>query len=222
MVVRDPNFWRRFSIAVHQDEAAKEEMTKRPDMKHSYVPSHSSPSRTPLAPSTPRTPLSLDIPPMALISPVAVHSPLSLPAMQSSPSERPSRQPQSPKRRRSKLQKTPSTKPLLRPSIQPSTDVPLSPPQPAFAATTRRPSFSHRSFNRYTNSSTLTLSGRPTTHRFWTTITADPSNRNSWLESQRKKRRQRTWICWIFWLCFLLLVAAIVTTLLILKSKKII
>ncbi|KAL6706958.1 hypothetical protein ACN47E_004908 [Coniothyrium glycines] len=35
MVVRDPNFWRRFSIAVHQDDLAKEELTKRPEMKHS-------------------------------------------------------------------------------------------------------------------------------------------------------------------------------------------
>lgn len=221
MVVRDPNFWRRFSIAVHQDEAAKEEMTKRPDLKHSYVSSPSSPSRTPLASSTPRSPLSLVIPPMALISPVAVHSPLSLPAMPSSPSGRPPRQPQPPKRRRSKLQKTPSTKPLIRPTIQPPEDAPLTPPQPAFTSDTRRTSFSRLSFNRQANSSTLTLTGRPT-YRFWTTITADPSNRNSWLESQRKKRRQRTWICWIFWGCFLLLVAAIVTTLLILRSKKII
>lgn len=79
-MVRDPNFWRRFSIAVHQDDAAKEEMTKRPNLKHS----------------------------------------------------------------------------------------------------------------------------------------------DSWLESQKKKQRQRTWICWSFWLCLGVLVAGIVVTLLILKGKGII
>jgi hypothetical protein len=33
-VVRDPAFWRRFSVAVHLDEEAQ---TAKPELKHSYV-----------------------------------------------------------------------------------------------------------------------------------------------------------------------------------------
>jgi len=33
-VVRDPAFWRRFSMAVHLDEEAQ---TAKPELKHSYV-----------------------------------------------------------------------------------------------------------------------------------------------------------------------------------------
>ncbi|KAF1846374.1 uncharacterized protein K460DRAFT_406582 [Cucurbitaria berberidis CBS 394.84] len=212
-MVRDPNFWRRFSIAVHQDDAAKEEMTKAPNLKHSYVPSLSPLPRSPLASPTSSSLKSPEILPLALLS--SVPSPLP------PPTETPSRRPPPPKRPRSKLQKTPSTKPLLRPAIpQP----PLAtPPQPSRPSSQRRTSFPLLSLHRHTNSSMMSLSGRPqSSFKFWTTITADPPCRDSWLESQTKKQRQRTWICWCFWLGFGVLIASIVVTLLILKGKKII
>ncbi|OAG02007.1 uncharacterized protein CC84DRAFT_1262037 [Paraphaeosphaeria sporulosa] len=37
MAVQDPTFWKRFSIAVHQDDAAKQEMAQHAELKHSYV-----------------------------------------------------------------------------------------------------------------------------------------------------------------------------------------
>lgn len=42
-VVRDPYFWKRFSVAVHQDEEAAIQSTvaspkaSRPELKHTYV-----------------------------------------------------------------------------------------------------------------------------------------------------------------------------------------
>ncbi|KAF2737701.1 hypothetical protein EJ04DRAFT_510135, partial [Polyplosphaeria fusca] len=44
---------------------------------------------------------------------------------------------------------------------------------------------------------------------------------DSWLESQLKKKKQRTWMCWAFWLVFAILVAGVVVTILLLKSKGI-
>ncbi|KAL5411903.1 hypothetical protein PMIN04_010059 [Paraphaeosphaeria minitans] len=35
MAVQDPNFWKRFSIAVHQDDAAKQELAEHAELKHS-------------------------------------------------------------------------------------------------------------------------------------------------------------------------------------------
>ncbi|KAF2787441.1 hypothetical protein K505DRAFT_126704 [Melanomma pulvis-pyrius CBS 109.77] len=45
---------------------------------------------------------------------------------------------------------------------------------------------------------------------------------DSWLESQRKKKRQRTWICWVFWLSLAGLITGIVVCVLLLKARKII
>ncbi|OAL45730.1 hypothetical protein IQ07DRAFT_202611 [Pyrenochaeta sp. DS3sAY3a] len=223
-MVRDPNFWRRFSIAVHQDEAAKEEMTKRPDLKHSYVQSLSPSLQSPLASPMSQTPLTTGMAPAAVLSPppaAAAFSPLS-PLSPLAPST-PTRPTIPPKRQRSKLQKTPSMKPLLRPTIQLPEPTAAKQPSKSTAAarpTHRRPSLP---FTRHTNSSAFSLSGRPRSHyTFWTTITADPTNSDSWLESQKRKQRQRTWICWVFWLCLLLFVAGIVVTLLVLKGRKII
>ena len=54
--VRDPDFWKRFSIAVHQDDAEKEQKAQQPELKHSYVialSEVSSPSEPPSALMTP-------------------------------------------------------------------------------------------------------------------------------------------------------------------------
>ncbi|PVH98818.1 hypothetical protein DM02DRAFT_643365 [Periconia macrospinosa] len=80
-------------------------------------------------------------------------------------------------------------------------------------------------FTRQSNNSQLTLglSGRPQSRfKFWTSVSADPSNRNSWLESQQRKARQRTYICWGFWLALLAIIAGVVAAVLVLKSKGII
>jgi hypothetical protein len=70
---------------------------------------------------------------------------------------------------------------------------------------------------------TLGLSGRPGSRfHFFTTVTADPSNRDSWLESQRRKQKHRTYICWGFWGVFLLLIAGVVVAVVLLKSRGII
>jgi hypothetical protein len=78
---------------------------------------------------------------------------------------------------------------------------------------------------RHANSSQLTLafSGRPQSRfKFWTSVTADPTNRDSWLEGQRRKRRHRAWVCWTFWICLLLLVGGAVAAVLVLKKEGII
>ncbi|CAO2649959.1 Nn.00g012510.m01.CDS01 [Neocucurbitaria sp. VM-36] len=250
-MVRDPNFWRRFSIAVHQDDAAKEEMTKRPNLKHSYVPSFSSVSRSPpLASPTSQSHLSPAFPPMAVLP--SAPSPTRPSTTKPWPEKTPSRQQQEvssqpqplpPKRRRSRLQKTPSTRPLLRPAL-PQQQPQSQQPEPLATTTTtttttttlppasqqpRRPSSRHLTFHPHRHPTTpgstlsLSLSGRPhSSFRFWTTITADPSHRDSWLESQKKKRRQRTWICWCFWLGLGVLVAGVVVTLVVLRGRGII
>ncbi|KAF1816702.1 hypothetical protein P152DRAFT_470690 [Eremomyces bilateralis CBS 781.70] len=42
---------------------------------------------------------------------------------------------------------------------------------------------------------------------------------DSWLERQQQKRSRRTCICWIFWFCFLVFVAALVITIIWLKTS---
>ncbi|KAF2110939.1 hypothetical protein BDV96DRAFT_690783 [Lophiotrema nucula] len=218
--VRDPAFWKRFSVAVHQDDQEKEERQQRPELKHSYVTSLSS------APSTATTfptkdPYRISRPPPILTGDgtkrtsirISTHiltpgSPTKTPALNRWPSiSSPTitRQP-------SKLKKSP---PPPTSSSHPYT--PTLPsrqnPQPAF--TTRHGNGSQM---------TLGLSGRPPSRfKFWTSITAGANNnRDSWLEAQLKKKRQRTWMCWLFWLIFLALVAGVVIVVLLLKAKHII
>ncbi|CAG5163920.1 uncharacterized protein ALTATR162_LOCUS6578 [Alternaria atra] len=50
----------------------------------------------------------------------------------------------------------------------------------------------------------------------------DPKQSDSWLAQQQRKAKHRTWICWCFWIIFLLLVAGVVVTVLVLKAHKII
>ncbi|KAI4676330.1 uncharacterized protein J4E88_007244 [Alternaria novae-zelandiae] len=243
-MVRDPQFWKRFSVAVHQDDLEKTTQTQ--GLKQSYVSSSLSP---PLGSPTSQTHLPITSPPMVQLqstrSSYAGSSPLSpLSAeifssgihTQTAEKEKETDKDKKKERPRSKLQKTPSTKPLLRPSISiqefPSTTT-QNAYQPPFSPLPSSPTHPHpssssrpHSFFRTPNLSTLSLShlsGRPSSRfHFTTTITADASHRDSWLAGQQRKAKQRTWICWCFWICFLLLVAGVVVTIIILKQHKII
>jgi hypothetical protein len=247
-MVQDPNFWRRFSLAVHQDDLSKSpEHTG--DLKHSYVdPSPRSPTsqHNLLSPAFPPSP---QIPTIAL-APPAHTVPLrqeeiwqsEFEAEKAAMREKESVPP--PKRRPSKLQKSASRasrRPLLSrssstfsrntssftfPSSQPTsanstytyttttqTTTPLSP------ALARPPST--LSFLR--NPSTLSLSGRRgTVFKTWTEITANHASSDSWLAGQKKKSKQRAWLCWCFWLTFMVLVAGVIVAVLVLKSHGII
>lgn len=128
---------------------------------------------------------------------------------------------------------------------QPPSPVVLPPQSPAFSAFSqpsspilqsspgrkslrkapKSPLVGSNPFARHGNSSQLTLglSGRPQSRfKFWTSVTADPTNRDSWLEGQRRKKRHRAWVCWIFWLALLIFVGGIVAAILVLRSKHII
>ncbi|EUC45409.1 hypothetical protein COCMIDRAFT_26432 [Bipolaris oryzae ATCC 44560] len=260
-MIRDPQFWKRFSTAVHQDDLEKQLMTAQ-SPKHPYVASSSSFTPVPLSLGSPPSQIHFPMsspgqPPMvhlASLSGSTITSPLSPLSAEISFSETESTKSTKDKRkskpfRRSTLQKTPSTKPLLRPnftgsniklppttSTSPSsissptstscspTHSPLDPP-PRLHHRTSLPQSPFRPFFRAPNISaiSLSLSGRPSSRfKFVTTITADASHRDSWLVRQKRKERHRTWICWAFWIGLLLLVAAVVTTVLVLKSKRII
>ncbi|EUC28218.1 hypothetical protein COCCADRAFT_109743 [Bipolaris zeicola 26-R-13] len=262
-MIRDPQFWKRFSTAVHQDDLEKQLMTAQ-SPKHPYVASSSSFTPVPLSLGSPLSQLHFPMsspgqPPMvhlASLSGSTITSPLSPLSAEisfSDPDDT-AKYPAKDKRkskalRRSTLQKTPSTKPLLRPnfngsniklpptSTSPSSILssptsticspdpsPLDPP-PRIHHRTSSPSSPFRPFFRAPNISalSLSLSGRPSSRfKFVTTITADASHRDSWLVRQKRKERHRTWICWAFWIGMLLLVAAVVTTVLVLKSRGII
>ncbi|KAG9194421.1 hypothetical protein G6011_04456 [Alternaria panax] len=224
-MVRDPQFWKRFSVAVHQDDLEKTIQ----DPKQSYVQSSlSSPSHSPLGSPTSQSHPSPAFLPMVQL-PSERSSFASSPPSPLSGQVRASQIPREKKQRpRSKLQKTNSTKPLLRPTVSVQ-DKPsdrdhdaLSPPQRPLCPLPASPS---RSFFRAPNISTfsLSLSGRPQSRfNFVTTITADASHRDSWLAKQQRKAKHRTWICWCFWTIFLLLVAGVVVTVLVLKAHNII
>ena len=252
-MIRDPQFWKRFSVAVHQDDLEKEIMTAQ-DTKNPYVTSSSlsSPAPSPLGSPTSQTKLSsswslpaIGYPPMVQLgslrsscivsSPLSPLSPLSASdkAVWDAGSEanKSSKKKEKKQRPESALQKTSSTKPLLRPDISdphPSrtSHPPSTPPQIEI-----EPLPPSRSFFRTPNLSTLSLtrslaplSGRPASRfKFVTTISADaPHHRDSWLARQKKKERQRMWICWAFWSVFLLLIAGVVVTVLVLKAHGII
>ncbi|KAJ4332161.1 hypothetical protein N0V87_008599 [Didymella glomerata] len=75
-MVQDPNFWRRFSVAVHNDEAAMlaaEAETGKRETKHAYVVSISSPLDSPSSVTTPTSQchLSPAFPPAAFTRPVS-------------------------------------------------------------------------------------------------------------------------------------------------------
>ncbi|KAF2875913.1 hypothetical protein BDV95DRAFT_591334 [Massariosphaeria phaeospora] len=166
--IQDPNFWKRFSTAVHLDDLAKQQSQdagKDSALTHTYVLTLPSPS----------------------------------PAY---------------------------------PSPQQNQTQPPNPPSPAplpLSSTIRSPPPAHRAkpltFHPSPSSLTLTLhlSGRPPSRfTFWTSVTADPSTRDSWLVAQRRKSRQRAWICWLFWLGLSALVAGVVVAVLVLRGKGVI
>ena len=77
-MVQDPNFWRRFSVAVHNDEAAilaKDIESGKKETKHAYVVSHSSPLDSPTTPTS-QTLLSPAFPPAAFARPLSAPVPI--------------------------------------------------------------------------------------------------------------------------------------------------
>jgi hypothetical protein len=260
-MVQDPNFWRRFSLAVHQDDLSKS--PEHGDLKHSYVaPQH--PSSAPLSPTSQHNLLS-----SPALSPAMSQFPTLAPAhtvplrpeeiwqsefeaeKQMQREQEAMRAPQ--KKRGGKLQKSASRaskRPLLDrssstlsrntsftfPARSPSQThqktvtidisslpqttqtTPMSPLQrPPSALSLSRP----LSFLR--NPSTLSLSGRRgTVFKTWTEITANPESSDSWLAGQKKKSKQRAWLCGCFWLGVIVLVAGVVVAVLILKRNGII
>jgi hypothetical protein len=228
-MVQDPNFWRRFSVAVHQDDLEKEQVPG--NLKHSYVPSN--PSTAPMSPTS-----QCHLSPAFPASPIAsISMSLSAPTQpalrqeeiwqaefeaekaQEREREREREQERAPPRKPSKLKKSASrasTRPLLRKISTKHARVPSFPDL-------ERPRSLRLDFSGLRSPSALSLSGRPRTlFKTWTTITANPVCRDSWLAGQKKKSRQRTWICWCFWLCVLALVAGVVVAVLVLKAHDII
>ncbi|KAF2708174.1 hypothetical protein K504DRAFT_468535 [Pleomassaria siparia CBS 279.74] len=225
MTTRDPEFWRRFSRAVHQDEQARveKEQQKSPGIKQSYVsPSahstHSPPSTSPTSQSA------LDPKGMAMSSVASLppFSPSTTSDLKEPTTPTSIRTHQS--SRSHDLQQHPSSS--REPSSPTKTIITTLNDVPSPTHSPGKPSRSHTSpFTSHRNGSQLTLgfSGRPQSRfKFWTQISSDPSNRESWLESQQKKKRHRTWICWAFWLCFLGLIAGVVVCILLLRAKHII
>ncbi|CBX91450.1 predicted protein [Plenodomus lingam JN3] len=264
MTTRDPNFWKRFSVAVHQDELAKTEMSQQNtnnhcDLKHSYVSSsRSSSAPTSPAPASPTSPTSLFSPvPNALTLPLAYPTTPAQPSL-SQPSNnddnnrntKPAKQDrQNPRTttsttppKRTKLQKTPSQKTLLRPTLTPlpssnqkrtsiyttstntnaTTTPPTQPNRPPPLPLPPPPSHNHKPHRQscHPPSPSLNLYNRPPSRfKFWTTISADAPRRDSWLESQKKKARQRAWMCWAFWGVVGCVVAGVVVTVVVLGRK---
>ncbi|ORX97806.1 hypothetical protein BCR34DRAFT_593384 [Clohesyomyces aquaticus] len=236
-VVQDPSFWRRFSMAAHLDEEAQ-----RPgELKHSYVNPLPSPPNTtststtshhntfsvrtsiltistlnPFAPpifSEPASPVEQKPNATSTISPLSRRT--------SSAYTTPSFSKQNPG-----ITRTPSklSKPRPTHQIYPIS-TPLSPNANSFFPPSPRNPCSPRFPFSHANVSTLTFSGRNSTRfKFWTSVSAaaDPRNRESWLEQQRKKKSKRTCMCWVFWLVLIGFVAGIVIVILFLKAKGII
>ena len=236
MVVQDPNFWRRFSTAVHQDDAEKslEAQSGTSSLKHAYVstatntttttpktiPTTTTAART----STPCTPLS---PSFSINSGSPLHRdavPYPAPAHTHTHPYTPP-----PPERSSKSMSFISQSisftggPLTGPpSPYKFASSPSSPQRRGAKRTSRRIS----GFTRHVNASSLSfgaLAGRRGSQfRFCTTITADGTSSDSWLVSQKKKQRQRAWMCWAFWITLAAVVAGVVVAVLLLKAKGII
>ncbi|KAF1952845.1 hypothetical protein CC80DRAFT_166826 [Byssothecium circinans] len=230
--VRDPNFWKRFSIAVHQDEALKEELAKHPELKHTYVTALALSSSVSLDSTTMPSPVATPRSESHILDPTFTNpipkfsqhpqpmSPVALRPMTAAPSpdsQRPITHPTPPA--------TPPlahTQPPTRPNRLTKTPTPKSTKS---KTSITRPRARSNPFTRHANSSqmTLGLSGRPQSRfKFWTSVSADPSNRDSWLENQQRKSKQRTYMCWGFWGVVACLVAGVVATVLVLKQKGII
>lgn len=225
--VNDPNFWKRFSVAVHNDDASK---VAHADLKHSYVISLDAPDPTHTDPSSHITTPTSDSP-LSLAFQLRPLSPIPLSTLSPSLDDKWPLSPEVPSSplppRNGRLQKAPPGS-ALSPTPK-SPQAKTAPPVFSFSQP-RRPSFAHihvpfASSHHHHNGSQMTLggfTGRPASRfKFWTSISADPTNRDSWLEGQRRKRKQRTWICWAFWLALAAVVGGAVATILILREKHI-
>ena len=271
-MVQDPNFWRRFSVAVHNNEVAqlaKGDGNGSKEIKHAYVVSLSSSAASPVTTPTSQCHLSPAFPPQAFTRPLS--APISsfkmeerektrqsgatsgtksvyfdaeerpeMIALRSLPSFHQLAQsshtpsvPSTPRSAQFSLDKSPGKRASRRASrfrFALSSHPPSLPPTPKsthFPADTPQSKRTSRRFTKNLNPSRLSLglslSGRPKqSFRFWTTITADASHSDSWLESQNKKSRQRTYMCWVFWMMFLVVVVGAIVTVLILRGKGII
>ncbi|KAF2469161.1 uncharacterized protein BDR25DRAFT_372351 [Lindgomyces ingoldianus] len=206
-MVRDPAFWRRFSVAVHLDEEA----AQRSELKHSYVTPLPSPLSSPCTStvSARKSPIIVATTPLEFNKEMEVE--IEIQSEPASPTIS------------YKSNRTPSTHSKHLPEHHPSP--PRSPPTAFFPCPKSPPNSHSHPIRHLHNPSTLTLglSGRPpSAFKFWTIVTADGSHRESWLEQQRKKKSKRTCMCWIFWLVFMGLVAGIVIVVLWLKGRGVI
>ncbi|KAF1916507.1 hypothetical protein BDU57DRAFT_234600 [Ampelomyces quisqualis] len=239
---RDPNFSRRFTHAVHHDDLERTATAERPHLRPSHVVSsyHSSSALlppTPPGPSSPVASASVITAPENCLRREEEWQP-ETDAEHAEARRQPSRksvlQETHPhpnfQRRPSKLQKSPSrasTRPLLVQLSQPQRQTCTynhahTPSSPESLGRPSLKSLRHTSFLARRSPSALSLSGRPgTMFKTWTTITANPAPRDSWLAGQ-KKSNQRTCICWLFWLCLMLVIVGVVVTMAVLKTHDII
>ena len=285
-MVQDPNFWRRFSVAVHNDEAAMlaadsmASVKGKKETKHAYVVSLSSPIDSPVTTPTSQCHLSPAFPPMAFTRPLSApvialrdqteqerrkegrkskatsgtksvyfdaeehekHSEMialsklpSISQFATAPSTHAPSLPSTPRSTHFALAAdTPPSKRASRRASRfrfaLSSHPPSLPPTPkstTFAPDVSSSKRTSRRFSKNPNGSRLSLgislSGRPgSSFRFWTTVTADPSHSDTWLESQQRKSKQRTYMCWAFWMTFLVVVVGAIVTVLVLRGKGII
>ncbi|KAF2265471.1 hypothetical protein CC78DRAFT_185442 [Lojkania enalia] len=200
--VRDPTFWRRFSLAVHLDDKEKA-LRAHPELKHTYVSSLSSPC-TSTGPTSPCNWPS---------SPPTYHGYLPDPTNEKA---------------QDGFQKDDGARgaSLKDFDFQPPAAAPPTRPKPSRQPTrlSKKPPFqTYTTMHRNPSQLTLGLSGRPPSRfKFWTSISANGLTSDSWLEAQLRKKRQRTWMCWAFWLVFFALVAGVVIAILLLKARHII
>lgn len=251
-MVQDPNFWRRFSVAVHNDEAAAlENGTGTKETKHAYVVSLSSPPDSPASTPTSHCHLSPALPAAAFTRPLSAPAPAFAAEKQNTAHRSRAKSTYNDSMPHGKpvllalhtLTSTPPPFPTSLPStprsahFAPSPQT-LTPPRPSRRTSRFRaalcshppspllsppPKHASRCPNASRLSLGMSLSGRPrSSFRFWTTISADGARRESWLAGQTRKARQRAWMCWAFWGVFVLLVAGAVVAVLVLKGKGII
>ncbi|KAF2852530.1 hypothetical protein T440DRAFT_29830 [Plenodomus tracheiphilus IPT5] len=264
MATRDPNFWKRFSIAVHQDDLEKSEMSQQKSNTSELKPSYVSSSHLSSAPTSPASHTSQPTPtspksPTDLFSTTPPSLALSLPApITSTPqttletppptAQTPQTQPQPQPQKRTKLQKSPSQKTLLRPTLPSPPKTPSSQKETSIyhttsitkttTTTTTKPTTKTKKTTIHTlthlkppyktqqNISNISLNlypnRSPSRFKFWTTIEANPpSPSDSWLVAQNRKKRQRTWMCWVFWGVLGGVVAGVVVAIVVLKERGI-
>ncbi|KAL5118578.1 hypothetical protein ACEQ8H_003429 [Pleosporales sp. CAS-2024a] len=240
--VQDPNFWRRFSTAVHQQEDFEK---AHPDLQHSYV----GPSPVPSAPMSPLSQCHLITPSSeqawqaefeeqkrrasGIMAPGMGTERVPKPSKLKKSASRASTRPLLHQRHSSSFSPSPSPFPSPLPSLHwpasRSLRTPTTLPHPLSthldAATKALPPRPQPVLPGLCSPSSLSLSSRPRTlFKTWTTITG-PANMvphsESWLASQKQKSKQRTCICWCFWLVLIALVAAAIVTVLVLRAHGI-